>query len=93
MTPVTPRRACRRLHAVSAPALAHVPFENGQANPNSTYKATLRIPHGCAGKPTLQGARRIPEGIVAVKPMPKAGWKLESPRAPMCRPTRSTARR
>jgi len=64
--------------AVSAPALAHVSFENGQANPNSTYKATLRIPHGCAGKPTQKVRVRIPEGIVAVKPMPKAGWKLET---------------
>lgn len=64
--------------AVSAPALAHVTFENGQATPNSTYKATLRIPHGCDGKPTLKVRVRIPEGIVAVKPMPKAGWKLET---------------
>ncbi|KFG70017.1 DUF1775 domain-containing protein [Microvirga sp. BSC39] len=68
------------LVAVSSPALAHVTFENGQATPNSTYKATLRIPHGCAGKPTLKVRVRIPEGIVAVKPMPKAGWKLETAR-------------
>jgi uncharacterized protein YcnI len=66
------------LIAVSSPALAHVSFENGQAAPNSTYRATLRIPHGCAGKPTLKVRVRIPEGIVAVKPMPKAGWKLET---------------
>ncbi len=64
--------------AFSAPAIAHVSFENGQATPNSTYKATLRIPHGCDGKPTLKVRVRIPEGIVAVKPMPKAGWKLET---------------
>jgi uncharacterized protein YcnI len=66
------------LIAVSSPALAHVSFENGQATPNSTYKATLRIPHGCEGKPTLKLRVRIPEGIVAVKPMPKAGWRLET---------------
>jgi periplasmic copper chaperone A len=64
--------------AVSYSALAHVSFENGQATPNSTYKATLRIPHGCEGKPTLKVRVRIPEGIVAVKPMPKANWKLET---------------
>jgi uncharacterized protein YcnI len=64
--------------AVSSLAHAHVSFENGQAVPNSTYKATLRIPHGCEGKPTLKLRVRIPEGIVAVKPMPKAGWKLET---------------
>ncbi len=66
------------LIAVSTPALAHVSFENAQTTPNSTYRATLRIPHGCAGKPTLKVRVRIPEGIVAVKPMPKAGWKLET---------------
>jgi uncharacterized protein YcnI len=65
------------LMAVS-PALAHVSFETAQTPPNSTYKAVLRIPHGCAGKPTLKVRVRIPEGIVAVKPMPKAGWKLET---------------
>ncbi|MEE1656566.1 DUF1775 domain-containing protein [Microvirga sp. CF3062] len=66
------------LIAVSSPALAHVSFENGQATPNSTYKVTLRIPHGCDGKPTLKVRVRIPEGVVAVKPMPKSGWKLET---------------
>jgi len=63
--------------AVSTPAFAHVSFETAQATPNSTYKAVLRIPHGCGGQPTLKVRVRIPEGVVAVKPMPKAGWKLE----------------
>jgi periplasmic copper chaperone A len=66
------------LIAVSSPALAHVTFENAQTTPESTYKATLRVPHGCDGKATLKVRVRIPEGIVAVKPMPKAGWKLET---------------
>ncbi|EIM29171.1 DUF1775 domain-containing protein [Microvirga lotononidis] len=63
---------------LSTPALAHVTFENAQTAPNSTYKAVLRIPHGCDGKATLKVRVRIPEGIIAVKPMPKAGWKLET---------------
>jgi periplasmic copper chaperone A len=66
------------LIAFSSPALAHVSFENGETKPDSTYKAILRIPHGCDGKPTLKVRVRIPEGIVDVKPMPKAGWKLET---------------
>jgi len=66
------------LVAVSSPALAHVTFEHAQTTPDSTYKAVLRIPHGCDGKPTLKVRVRIPEGIVAVKPMPKPGWKLET---------------
>jgi uncharacterized protein YcnI/copper(I)-binding protein len=64
--------------ALSSPALAHVSFETGQTKPNSTYKAVLRISHGCQGQPTLKVRVRIPEGIVAVKPMPKAGWALET---------------
>lgn len=66
------------LVSLSAPALAHVSFETAQTTPNSTFKAVLRIPHGCDGQPTLKVRVRIPEGIVAVKPMPKAGWKLET---------------
>ncbi|MCG7394881.1 DUF1775 domain-containing protein [Microvirga sp. ACRRW] len=64
--------------AVSTPAFAHVSFETAQATPNTSYKGILRIPHGCDGKPTLKVRVRIPEGVVAVKPMPKAGWKLET---------------
>ena len=64
--------------AVSAPAVAHVSFETAQASPNSTYKAILRVPHGCDGQPTLKVRVRIPEGVVAIKPMPKPGWRLET---------------
>jgi uncharacterized protein YcnI/copper(I)-binding protein len=61
---------------------AHVTFENQQASPNSTYRAALRIPHGCGGLPTLKVRVQIPEGIVAVRPMPKAGWTLELVKGP-----------
>ena len=30
----------------------------------------------CEGKPTTAIRVRIPEGVIAVKPMPKAGWQL-----------------
>jgi uncharacterized protein YcnI len=64
--------------AFVSPALAHVTFENPQTAPKATYKAVLRVPHGCDGKSTLKVRVRIPEGVVDVKPMPKAGWKLET---------------
>ena len=72
--------AAAALLALSSPAPAHVAFETPQASPNSPYKAVLRIPHGCAGQPTLKVRVRIPEGIVAVRPMPKAGWTLATAR-------------
>lgn len=69
------------LLAVSTPALAHVSFETAQAAPDSPYKGVLRIPHGCDGQPTLKVQVRIPEGVIDAKPMPKAGWTLETTRA------------
>lgn len=36
----------------------------------------MRIGHGCDGAPTFRVRMRVPEGMIAVKPMPKAGWTL-----------------
>jgi uncharacterized protein YcnI len=55
---------------------AHVYLETSQAPANSSYKAVLRVSHGCAGKPTTALRVQIPEGVIAVKPMPKPGWQL-----------------
>ncbi|KAB0266835.1 YcnI family protein [Microvirga brassicacearum] len=62
---------------LAAPALAHSTLEVQQAPVNSTYKAVVRIGHGCEGSPTLKVRIRIPDGVIAVKPMPKSGWTLE----------------
>ena len=42
------------------------------------YKAVLRVPHGCEGAATIALRVRIPEGMIAVKPMPKPGWKIDT---------------
>jgi uncharacterized protein YcnI len=60
----------------AVPVLAHVTLERAQAPVGSSYKATLRVPHGCAGAATKVLRVRIPDGFVGVKPMPKAGWTL-----------------
>ena len=59
-------------------ANAHVTLENRQATPASYYKAVFAVPHGCAGSATVKIRVQIPEGVIAVKPMPKAGWTLET---------------
>jgi uncharacterized protein YcnI len=59
-------------------AQAHVTLETGEAPVGATYKAVLRVPHGCEGEATLRVRVRIPEGVIAVKPMPKADWTLET---------------
>lgn len=62
----------------AGPALAHVSLETQTAPVGSTYKAVARVPHGCKGAPTIKVRIRIPEGVIAVKPMPKPGWTLET---------------
>jgi uncharacterized protein YcnI len=66
-------------------ASAHVTLETGQATAGSTYKAVLRVPHGCDGSATTRITVRIPDGIIAVKPMPHAGWTLSTTTGPYSR--------
>ncbi|MCE6970019.1 MULTISPECIES: YcnI family protein [Rhodobacterales] len=66
---------------LAAPAaFAHASLETGAAPAGSTYKAVLRIPHGCEGEATRKLTVEIPEGMHSVKPMPKAGWTLATER-------------
>jgi len=59
------------------PALAHITLENPTAKVGASYKAVLRVGHGCDGKATTAIRVRLPEGVISVKPMPKQGWKIE----------------
>lgn len=59
-------------------AQAHITLETGEAPVNSTYKAVLRVGHGCEAAATTRVRVQIPEGVIAVRPMPKAGWELET---------------
>jgi uncharacterized protein YcnI len=60
-----------------SPALAHVYLEGKQATVGASYKAVFAVPHGCAGSPTTKLRVQIPEGVISVKPMPKAGWSVD----------------
>jgi len=64
------------------PTLAHVTLETQEVPVGSTYKAVMRVPHGCEGAATLKVRVQVPEGVIAVKPMPKAGWTLETVKGP-----------
>ena len=61
---------------------AHATYEQKEVVQGATAKLTLRVPHGCDGEATLRLRVAIPEGIIAVKPMPKAGWTLETIEGP-----------
>jgi uncharacterized protein YcnI len=79
--------------AGASPAFAHVTLENREAPVGASYKAVLRVPHGCEGSATVAIRVRIPDAFIDVKPMPKAGWKLDVVRGKYQKPvnTRGTA--
>src|SRR5258708_18710314 len=56
-------------------ASAHVTLETREAAVGAPYKAVLRVPHGCEGAATIALRVRVPDGMIAVKPMPNPGWK------------------
>lgn len=78
--------------AMQEAAHAHATFENREVVQNSTVRMVTRIPHGCAGEPTLRVRIAIPDGVVSVKPMPKAGWELTTVTGPLSQPFTSHGR-
>lgn len=62
---------------------AHVSLEQRSAPAGSSYKATLRIGHGCDGSATTLVRIFVPDSMRGAKPMPKAGWTLTAPRVPL----------
>ena len=78
--------AAALLVATTHAATAHATLEQDSVTQNATEKLTVRIGHGCDGAPTLRVRVQIPEGMIAVKPMPKAGWTLETVVKPYAAP-------
>lgn len=67
-------------------AQAHVTLEQPSAPAGSTYKAVLRVGHGCEGAPVHTLTVRLPAGFRGAKPMPKAGWTLTVRKAKLAQP-------
>jgi uncharacterized protein YcnI len=67
--------ACALLIA-SLAASSHPVLEQPNAAAGSSYRATLRIGHGCDGLATTGISVRIPAGVQGAKPVPKPGWVL-----------------
>jgi len=70
------------------PVSAHVTLETQEAKVNAPYKGVLRVPHGCEKTATTSLRVRIPEGVIGVKPMPKAGWTLTTVTAKYPKPVK-----
>jgi uncharacterized protein YcnI len=59
-----------------APAVAHVVLLDPAAAAASSYRAALRVGHGCDGSPTTGLSVAIPAGFNGAQPMPKPGWTV-----------------
>ncbi len=59
-------------------ASAHVVLTEKEAPSGGRYKAALTVTHGCGESATTKVTVKIPEGMIAVKPMPKPGWEIET---------------
>ena len=67
-------------------ASAHVSLATKEAAPNASYRAVLQVPHGCEGAATTSVRVQIPEGVIGVRPMPKAGWTLTTTKGAYAKP-------
>jgi periplasmic copper chaperone A len=70
----------------ATPASAHVELQTDKAPAGGSYRAVLMVPHGCAGAATTGLRLQIPEGVIAVKPMAKPGWKISVKTAKLSQP-------
>ena len=91
---MTPRHTllCAALALLGQSALAHVTLEYPVATAGQSYKATLKIGHGCGPSPTRVVEVDIPAGVRGAKPMPKPGWTLEVTREKLAQPYTSHGR-
>jgi periplasmic copper chaperone A len=66
--------------------LSHVVLDEPVALAGASYKAALRIGHGCNGSPTTAIMVKLPAGFQGAKPQPKPGWVLSVKREPLAQP-------
>jgi uncharacterized protein YcnI len=73
--------------ALLAPAaLAHITLETREYPADDNAKLVLKVPHACAGSPTVRLRVRIPDDVLDVKPQPKAGWQLTTTKGKLATP-------
>jgi uncharacterized protein YcnI len=67
-------------------SFAHVVLQDASATAGSSYRATLRVGHGCDGASTTGMRVTIPAGFNGAQPMPKPGWTLYTKVGPLAQP-------
>ncbi|AOG22253.1 hypothetical protein BSY15_1009 [Acidovorax sp. RAC01] len=78
--------------AIYGTVSAHVVLEYQVAPAAASYKATLKVGHGCGASPTRQVVVDIPDGFRGARPQPKRGWTLDVQRAKLATPYTSHGR-
>ncbi len=67
-------------------SFSHVVLADQAALAGTSYRATLRVGHGCDGSPVTALRVTIPNGFTGAKPMPKAGWVLTTKVGKLAKP-------
>ena len=67
-------------------SFSHVVLADQAALAGTSYRATLRVGHGCDGSPVTALRVTIPNGFTGAKPMPKAGWTLTTKVGTLAKP-------
>lgn len=57
-------------------SFAHIVLQDGAAAAGASYRAVLRLGHGCDGSATTGITVTLPAGFNGAQPMPKAGWTV-----------------
>ncbi|MCX7239377.1 MAG: YcnI family protein [Burkholderiales bacterium] len=74
------------LLAVAGASSAHIVLQDGAAAAATSYRATLRVGHGCEGTATTALSVTIPEGFTGAQPMPKPGWNVSTRSGTLTKP-------
>lgn len=85
----SPRLLAAALLGIAFNAQAHITLETRSAEAGSFYKAVFKVGHGCDGASIREIIVNIPDGVIGVKPMPKAGWMLDIEKAALATPVTS----
>jgi uncharacterized protein YcnI len=80
------------MQLVATAATAHVVLEEPKAVAGRSYKAVLRVGHGCEGSATTGIKVLIPADFQGAKPMPKVGWTLTTTMTKLAKPYDSHGR-
>ncbi len=59
-------------------ALAHTTVTPKQAAADGYQRLSFNVTHGCEGSPTTEVILQLPEAIMGARPMPKAGWTVDT---------------